>query len=130
MVWEETPGWGYVGADKEFEDQVLQNVCDMVRRDRNHASIIIWGVRVNESHNNPLYIQTTAAAKALDDSRPDSGSMTYFGDWKTTWHEDVFSFDDYHQSRRRNRSDSSAARGHPLHAFRDRRTVHLHGPRL
>ena len=42
MVWEETPGWGYVGADKEFEDQVLQNVCDMVRRDRNHASIIIW----------------------------------------------------------------------------------------
>ncbi len=98
MVWEETPGWGYVGADKEFEDQVLQNVCDMVRRDRNHASIIIWGVRVNESHNNPLYIRTTAAAKALDDSRPDSGSMTYFGDWKTTWHEDVFSFDDYHQS--------------------------------
>jgi beta-galactosidase len=98
MVWEETPGWGYVGADKEFEDQVLQNVCDMVRRDRNHASIIIWGVRVNESHNNPLYIKTTAAAKKLDDSRPDSGSMTYFGDWKTTWHEDVFSFDDYHQS--------------------------------
>jgi len=98
MVWEETPGWGYVGADKEFEDQVLQNVKDMVRRDRNHASIIIWGVRVNESRNNPLYIRTTAAAKALDDSRPDSGSMTYFGDWKTTWHEDVFSYDDYHQS--------------------------------
>ena len=99
MVWEETPGWGYVGSDKEFEDQVLQNVKDMVRRDRNHASIIIWGVRVNESHNNPLYIQTTAAAKQLDDSRPDSGSMTYFGDWKTTWHEDVFSYDDYHQSK-------------------------------
>jgi beta-galactosidase len=98
MVWEETPGWGYVGADKEFQDQVLQNVRDMVRRDRNHASIIIWGVRVNESHNNPLYIQTKAAAKQLDDSRPASGSMTYFGDWKTTWHEDVFSFDDYHQS--------------------------------
>src|SRR6185437_4766746 len=98
MVWEETPGWGYVGADKEFEDQVLQNVKDMVRRDRNHASIIIWGVRVNESRNNPLYIRTTAAAKALDDSRPDSGSMTYFGDWKTTWHEDVYSFDDYHLS--------------------------------
>jgi beta-galactosidase len=24
--------------------------------------------------------------------------MTYFTDWKTEWHEDVFSYDDYHQS--------------------------------
>ena len=97
MVWEETPGWQYVG-DQEFQDQVVQNVRDMVRRDRNHASIIIWGVRVNESANNPLYLRTTAAAKELDDSRPDSGSMTGFGDWKTKWHEDVFAYDDYHQS--------------------------------
>lgn len=98
MVWEETPGWQYIG-DQAFQDQVVQNVRDMVRRDRNHASIIIWGVRVNESHNDPdLYTRTTAAAKELDDSRPDSGSMTGFADWKTQWHEDVFAYDDYHQS--------------------------------
>jgi beta-galactosidase len=98
MVWEETPGWQYIG-DQEFQDQVVENVHDMILRDRNHASIIIWGVRVNESHNDPpLYERTYAVAKQLDDSRPTSGSMTGFADWKTKWHEDVFAYDDYHQS--------------------------------
>lgn len=98
MVWEETPGWQYIG-DQQFQDQVVENVHDMILRDRNHPSIIVWGVRINESHNDPpLYDRTYAAAKQLDDSRPTSGSMTGFGDWKTKWHEDVFAFDDYHQS--------------------------------
>ncbi len=96
MVWEEPPGWQYIG-DAAFEDQVVQNVGDMIRRDRNHASIVIWGVRVNESADNqPLYRRTTALAKSLDDSRPDSGSMTHFNNWQTDWHEDVFAMDDYH----------------------------------
>jgi beta-galactosidase len=96
MVWEETPGWGYVG-DATFEDLVVQNVGDMIRRDRNHSSIVIWGVRVNESRNDqPLYRRTTELAKSLDDSRPDSGSMTNFRNWQEEWHEDVFSMDDYH----------------------------------
>ncbi len=96
MVWEEPPGWQYIG-DAAFEDLVVQNVGDMIRRDRNHASIVIWGVRVNESADNqPLYRRTTALAKSLDDSRPDSGSMTHFNNWQTDWHEDVFAMDDYH----------------------------------
>lgn len=96
MVWQEPPGWGYVG-DSEFEDIVVENVGDMIRRDRNHASIVIWGVRVNESRNDqPLYRRTTALAKSLDDSRPDSGSMTNFRNWQEEWHEDVFAMDDYH----------------------------------
>jgi beta-galactosidase len=98
MVWEETPGWGYVG-DAAFEDLVVESVGDMIRRDRNHASIVIWGVRVNESRNDqPLYRRTTALAKSLDDSRPDSGSMTNFRNWQEEWHEDVFSMDDYHSA--------------------------------
>ena len=98
MVWEETPGWGYVG-DAAFEDIVVENVGDMIRRDRNHASIVIWGVRVNESRNDqPLYRRTTELAKSLDDSRPDSGSMTNFRNWQQEWHEDVFAMDDYHSA--------------------------------
>jgi beta-galactosidase len=98
MVWQETPGWQYIG-DAAWQDLVVQNVQDMIRRDRNHPSIIIWGVRVNESNNVPaLYERTTAAAKALDDSRPTSGSMTPSSEknWQQEWHEDVFAFDDYH----------------------------------
>ncbi|HEX4349086.1 MAG TPA: glycoside hydrolase family 2 TIM barrel-domain containing protein, partial [Verrucomicrobiae bacterium] len=100
LVWQETPGWQYIG-DAAYEDLVVRDVQEMVRRDRNHASIIVWGVRVNESRNDvALYERTTAAAKALDDSRPTSGSMTPDSrkNWQQDWHEDVFAFDDYHAS--------------------------------
>ncbi len=94
MVWEETPGWQYLG-DEQWKDLVVRDVEQMVRRDRNHSSIIIWGVRVNESHNDPaLYTRTKQAAKALDDSRPTSGSMVYYS--TKDWLQDVFAFDDYH----------------------------------
>lgn len=98
MVWQETPGWQFLG-DAAWKDLVVRDVQNMVRRDRNHPSIIIWGVRVNESRNDAeLYQRTTAAAKALDDSRPASGSMTPDSrkNWRKEWHEDVFAFDDYH----------------------------------
>ena len=97
MVWEEVPGWGYLG-DEAWKELLVRDVRDMVIRDRNHPSIIIWGTRANESANDvPLYTRTKALAKSLDDSRPTSGSMTS-GSRKTVqdWHEDVFAFDDYH----------------------------------
>jgi beta-galactosidase len=100
LVWEETPGWQYIG-DQSWQDIAVQNVHDMVLRDRNHPSIVIWGVRINESANNePFYSRTRAAAKALDDSRPTSGSMTSSSKktWHESWHEDVFAYDDYHSA--------------------------------
>jgi hypothetical protein len=98
MVWEETPGWGYLGDDA-WKEIVAQNVHDIVMRDRNRPSIVIWGVRVNESRNDvPLYVRTTEIAKTLDGTRPCSGSMTpgSMRTWKEQWREDVFAFDDYH----------------------------------
>jgi len=98
MVWEEPPGWGYLG-DQPWKELLVRDVGDMVTRDRNHPGIVIWGVRVNESPNDvELYRRTTALAKSLDGSRPTSGSMTPGSrkDWEQNWHEDVFAFDDYH----------------------------------
>lgn len=98
MVWEEVPGWQYIGDDA-WKEILLQNTKDMVIRDRNRPSVIIWGSRVNESANDEdLYSRTRKVVKAFDDSRPTSGSMTPDSrkDWKETWHEDVFAFDDYH----------------------------------
>ena len=100
MVWEETPGWQYLG-DAAWKELVVRDVGDMVTRDRNHPAIIIWGVRVNESQNDPaLYERTRAVAKSLDDSRPTSGSMAPWSEknWKQEWHQDVFAFDDYHSA--------------------------------
>ena len=97
MVWEETPGFQFIG-DTAWQDLVLQNVREMVIRDRNHPSVIIWGVRLNESPNDPaLYRKTRAIARSLDSTRQTSGTMTpsSMKTWKQDWHEDVFAFDDY-----------------------------------
>lgn len=94
MVWEEPPGWQYIG-DQAWQELAFRDVGNMIRRDCNHPSIVIWGVRINESHNDPpLYERTRALAHSLDDSRPTSGSMTTTS--TKDWHQDVFAFDDYH----------------------------------
>jgi beta-galactosidase len=96
LVWEEIPGWQYIG-DESWQDSAVRDVKNMVRRDRNHASIVIWGVRINESRNDPaLYRRTKEAAKLLDDSRPTSGSMVTRS--TADWLQDVFAFDDYHSA--------------------------------
>lgn len=93
MVWEELPGWQYLG-DRAWEDRALEDVKDMVRRDRNHPAVVIWGVRINESANDPeLYRKTKEAAYALDGSRPTSGTMTTRS--TKNWLQDVFAYDDY-----------------------------------
>ncbi len=98
MVWEEIPGWGYLG-DEPWKEALIKNVEDMILRDRNHPSIIIWGTRVNESANDKaLYKRTKEISKRLDGTRPSSGSMTPGSrkNWEQEWDEDVFAYDDYH----------------------------------
>jgi beta-galactosidase len=96
MVWEEPPGWHYIG-DAAFQDVVLRNVRDMVIRDRNRPSVIVWGTRLNETRNDVgLYAQTRWLAYELDGSRQTSGTLTSRS--LTGWAEDVFSLDDYQSS--------------------------------
>ncbi|MCW3840687.1 NEW3 domain-containing protein [Micromonospora yasonensis] len=98
MVWEETPGWGYLPDDEAFQELVVQNVHDMVIRDRNRPSIIIWAPQVNESDRNPeLYTRTKNLTYALDGTRQTSGSSTSRS--LTNWVQDVLSYDDYGNSR-------------------------------
>lgn len=100
MVWEEVPGWQYIG-DASWQELLLRDVEGMIRRDRSHPSIVIWGVRANETQNDPsLYRRTRELAHALDGSRPCSGTMAPWSEknWQTEWHQDVFAFDDYHSA--------------------------------
>jgi beta-galactosidase len=98
MVWEEIPGWQYIG-NAAWQECAVRDVEAMVRRDRNRPSVVIWGVRINDSPNNPdLYRRTRALAKSLDPTRATSGTMTpdSLKTGRTEWHQDVFAFDDYH----------------------------------
>jgi beta-galactosidase len=97
MVWQEAPGWAYVG-DEAWQDIAAQNVHDMVVRDRNRPCVIVWGTRLNETANHPrLYTRTRQIAVGLDGTRPTSGAMTRHS--ARGWGEDVFAFDDYRRAR-------------------------------
>jgi beta-galactosidase len=42
-------GWQYVGETQAFKDHVVQTCRDMIRRDRNHPSVLAWECSLNES---------------------------------------------------------------------------------
>ena len=92
MVLEEIPGWQHVGDD-HWKDLSVSYVEKMIRRDWNHPSIIIWGVRVNESGDyHDFYTKTNNLARSLDDSRP-TGGIRYKYDSELL--EDVFTMNDF-----------------------------------
>jgi beta-galactosidase len=97
LVWEEAPGWHNVNGSAGWQDLVVQNVRDMVTRDRSRPSVVIWGTRLNETPDLPgLWAATRQAAAQLDGSRPSSGAMPYHQ--VSGWNEDVFAFNDYDDS--------------------------------
>ena len=74
MVWQEAPGWQYVGGPA-WRDLVVDNVRDMVVRDRSRPSVILWGTRLNETADHPgLYTRTRQAAEDLDGTRQTTGA--------------------------------------------------------
>ena len=92
LVLEEIPGWQHIG-DKAWQDVAVRNVGEMVQRDWNHPSIILWGVRINESQDNhDFYTRTNALAHKLDDVRQ-TGGIRYIYDSERL--EDVFTMNDF-----------------------------------
>jgi beta-galactosidase len=44
-----TPGWQYWNSDPPFADRVYADIRNMVRRDRNHPSVLLWEPILNET---------------------------------------------------------------------------------
>jgi len=45
-----TPGWQFWNKEAAFAERVYQNTRDMIRRDRNHPSVILWEPILNETN--------------------------------------------------------------------------------
>lgn len=92
LVFTEIPGWQHIGND-EWKAQAVKNVEDMILQYRNHPSIILWGVRINESvDDDELYKKTNETAHKLDPSRP-TGGVRYLK--KSSFLEDVYTYNDF-----------------------------------
>ena len=92
LVLEEIPGWQHIG-DQAWQNLAVRNVGEMIRRDWNHPSIILWGVRINESQDNhDFYTRTNKLAHSLDEVRQTCG-VRYFQE--SEFLEDVFTMNDF-----------------------------------
>lgn len=95
LVFTEIPGWQHIG-DEAWKEVACRNVEEMVLQYRNHPSIVLWGVRINESQDDDdFYRKTNAIAHRLDPSRPTSG-VRYLK--KSSLLEDVYAFNDFSHS--------------------------------
>ncbi|WP_298813205.1 glycoside hydrolase family 2 TIM barrel-domain containing protein [uncultured Roseibium sp.] len=92
LVLEEIPGWQHIGGET-WKDEAVQNVRRMIERDWNHPSIVLWGVRINESADDDAFYQrTNALARELDRTRQTGGIRK---DTESSLLEDVYTFNDF-----------------------------------
>jgi beta-galactosidase len=95
LVFEEIPGWQNIG-DSDWKALSLRDVQAMIERDRNHPSIILWGVRINESWDDEgFYRLTNEIAHRYDPTRQ-TGGVRYFQE--SQFLEDVFTLNDFSNS--------------------------------
>ncbi|MDX9691591.1 MAG: glycoside hydrolase family 2 TIM barrel-domain containing protein, partial [Acholeplasmataceae bacterium] len=92
LVFEEIPGWQHIG-DEAWKNKSLHDLEEMIMRDRNHPSIILWGVRINESPDNiNFYSKTNELARTLDPTRQTGGVRNIqFSEFL----EDVYTYNDF-----------------------------------
>ncbi len=92
LVFEEIPGWQHIG-DEAWQSLVLRDVQAMIERDRSRPSVVLWGVRINESpDHHDLYAQTNALAHRLDPTRQTGGVRNFI---TSEFLEDVFTYNDF-----------------------------------
>ncbi len=92
IVMEELPGWQHIG-DKAWQSHALSDLEAMIRRDWDRPSIVLWGVRINESDDSTeFYAATNRLAARLDPDRQRGGVRNFE---KSEFFEDVYTFNDF-----------------------------------
>ena len=92
LVFEEIPGWQHIG-DEAWQAESIKNVEEMIKKDYNRPSIVLWGVRINESQDShDFYVKTNAMAKSLDPIRQ-TGGVRYLEN--SDFLEDVYTMNDF-----------------------------------
>ncbi|SFR68220.1 glycoside hydrolase family 2 protein [Anaeromicropila populeti] len=92
LVFTEIPGWQHIG-DSQWKEAAIQNTREMILQYRNHPSIVLWGVRINESQDDDeFYNKTNRIAHELDPSRQ-TGGVRFLKNSNLL--EDVYTYNDF-----------------------------------
>ena len=80
LVMDAQTGWQYFNAAAAFVNNSYQELRDMMRRDRNHPSIVIWEANLNESQFTDAWAQM--ADSIVHAEYP--GDQAFSAQWKFT----------------------------------------------
>lgn len=69
VCWADQFGWLATQDDERFRDEYVTPQLEVIERDRNHASVILWSLG-NESTWGANFAASLAAARAADPTRP------------------------------------------------------------
>ncbi|QBE66047.1 glycoside hydrolase family 2 TIM barrel-domain containing protein [Pseudoduganella lutea] len=98
------PGWQYFNKNPAFAKQVVKTCEDMIRRDRNHASVLAWECSLNETDMPDAFVDTLH--KTVHAEYPGEGA--YSVGWLPR------SYDIYMQARQHRIGDKHALPAKPL----------------
>lgn len=92
LVLEELPGWQHIGQEA-WKDSACRALEEMILRDRSRPSVVLWGVRINESpDDHGFYARTNDIAHRLDPDRARGGIRNFP---RSEVLEDVYTFNDF-----------------------------------
>lgn len=91
LVVECIPGWQYFNVSPVFTERLCQVARDMIRRDRNHPSVVLWETALNETHY-PLEVVKSIYGIAHEEYPGDQmyTAADYYSHEETEPYYDVF----------------------------------------
>ena len=93
LVVDEIPGWQHIGPSEAWRKACVNNAKEMVLKERNHPSVIIYGVRIDESvDDHELYTLTNKMAHENDPYRQTIGVRNFTN---SELLEDVYGYNDF-----------------------------------
>ena len=78
------PGWQFINRDPRFLERVKQDIRELIRRDRNHPSAVLWEASLNETYPPAALAKEwhdTAKAESVDGRIITIGDATRGAPW-------------------------------------------------